>query len=175
MSELREKLVDALNRACAENGSDTPDFILAEYLIGCLAAFDQAVVAREAWYCRTAKRGDRRPGFVDPESEEAKPRKVKWAKPLPPEDAEKIYNGAFPPPDLSVAQPVETDTFDDMVRDHNFVRPETGYEDQGKEVTPDVCQFEIKIAPGRAGMKNGGFRMCHRKEGDHVAFEGGPK
>jgi hypothetical protein len=41
-----------LNRYSAENGSDTPDFVLAEYLLGCLLAFDAAVRRREAWYGR---------------------------------------------------------------------------------------------------------------------------
>lgn len=33
-----------------ENGSDTPDFILAEFLANCLASFDETVVKREKWY-----------------------------------------------------------------------------------------------------------------------------
>ena len=36
----------AINFHSAENGSNTPDFILAEYLTGCLAAFDKAVQER---------------------------------------------------------------------------------------------------------------------------------
>lgn len=38
---LRERVEQALNHSSAENGSDTPDFILANYLLGCLAAFDE--------------------------------------------------------------------------------------------------------------------------------------
>ena len=49
---LRDEIETAINRNCAENGSDTPDFILAEFLTGCLAAFDKAVASREAWYGR---------------------------------------------------------------------------------------------------------------------------
>jgi hypothetical protein len=44
-----EKLI---NKCCMENGSDTPDFILAEYLSECLAAYDKAVTHRERWYGR---------------------------------------------------------------------------------------------------------------------------
>ncbi len=33
-----------------ENGSGSPDFILADYLVGCLSAFDKAVTARSNWY-----------------------------------------------------------------------------------------------------------------------------
>lgn len=49
-----EKELEALlNRFSQENGSDTPDFILAKYLNDCLTAWNHAVVAREKWYGRT--------------------------------------------------------------------------------------------------------------------------
>lgn len=48
--ELRNKIAAAINSVSAENGSNTPDFILAEYLTDCLAAFDKASRARERWY-----------------------------------------------------------------------------------------------------------------------------
>jgi hypothetical protein len=47
--EALERLVNAHSR---ENGSNTPDFILAEYLCTCLAAFDIATQRREQWYGR---------------------------------------------------------------------------------------------------------------------------
>ncbi len=50
MDNLRKNIESAINAASAENGSDTPDFILAEYLTDCLTAYDKAVVAREKWY-----------------------------------------------------------------------------------------------------------------------------
>ena len=49
---LREDLRELLNFHSAENGSNTPDFILADYLIGCLETFDQTLVSRERWYGR---------------------------------------------------------------------------------------------------------------------------
>jgi len=49
---LRKEIEEAINRVSAENGSNTPDFILAEYLLGSLAIFDAAVKAREKWYGR---------------------------------------------------------------------------------------------------------------------------
>lgn len=52
MSKLRKEIERAINRNSAENGSDTPDFILAEYLTDCLSAYDRAVVAREKWHGR---------------------------------------------------------------------------------------------------------------------------
>jgi hypothetical protein len=48
--ELRKKLEEAINLVSAENGSNTPDFVLAEYLTDCLAAFDKAAKRREGWY-----------------------------------------------------------------------------------------------------------------------------
>lgn len=39
-----------INAHNAESGSNTPDFILAEYLTDCLDAFDRAVTARQKWY-----------------------------------------------------------------------------------------------------------------------------
>ena len=52
---LREDIAAAINKHSAENGSNTPDFILANYLVGCLEQFDVAVQAREQWYNRKAK------------------------------------------------------------------------------------------------------------------------
>jgi hypothetical protein len=54
-STLEGDIRAAINRHSAESGSNTSDFILAEYLIGCLRAFDAAVDARENWYGRTSK------------------------------------------------------------------------------------------------------------------------
>lgn len=51
---LRDEIQAAINRNSAENGSDTPDFVLANYLIQCLSAFDLAVKYRESFYGRTA-------------------------------------------------------------------------------------------------------------------------
>lgn len=52
MSNLRKQIETAINSESAENGSDTPDFILAEFLTDCLASFDKALAAREKWYGR---------------------------------------------------------------------------------------------------------------------------
>ena len=50
---LRQDIEEAINKHCGENGSDTPDFILAEYLVACLDAFDTATEQREKWYGRS--------------------------------------------------------------------------------------------------------------------------
>ena len=49
-ANLREAIQWQVNRHSAENGSDTPDFVLAEYLTDCLAAFDKAVRRRREWH-----------------------------------------------------------------------------------------------------------------------------
>jgi hypothetical protein len=55
MEEFQKELGSLINRHSVENESDTPDFILAMYLRGCLDAFNLAVRQREKWY-----------GFQDP-------------------------------------------------------------------------------------------------------------
>ncbi len=50
MSEFRKELESLINKKSKENGSDTPDFILVEYLNDCLTAFDKATTARTKWY-----------------------------------------------------------------------------------------------------------------------------
>lgn len=47
-----QDLTALLNRYSQENGSNTPDFILAEYLLACLATWNTHVVRREKWYGR---------------------------------------------------------------------------------------------------------------------------
>lgn len=51
-ADFKDDLAAAINVNSRENGSDTPDFILAEYLNDCLAALNKAIQAREAWYKR---------------------------------------------------------------------------------------------------------------------------
>lgn len=50
MTEFEEKLRGLINSQSMENGSNTPDFILAKYLRGCLQNFELAVVQRDSWY-----------------------------------------------------------------------------------------------------------------------------
>jgi hypothetical protein len=45
-----------------ENGSDTPDFILARFLADCLEAFDSAVRTRDDWYGHKAFFGESKAG-----------------------------------------------------------------------------------------------------------------
>ena len=51
-ARFESELMTLLNRFSAENGSDTPDFMLAAYLRSCLDNFNATVKAREKWYGR---------------------------------------------------------------------------------------------------------------------------
>jgi uncharacterized protein YecE (DUF72 family) len=51
-TEFEERLRAILNGMSMEQHSNTPDFILARYLLRCLEAFDCAVESREEWYGR---------------------------------------------------------------------------------------------------------------------------
>ena len=47
---LQTELAALLNKHSAENGSNTPDHVLAQYLMHCLEAFDYATRYRNQWY-----------------------------------------------------------------------------------------------------------------------------
>jgi len=49
LDRIARNLESLLNQQCMENGSDTPDFILADYLCKCLEAFDTATKRRDDW------------------------------------------------------------------------------------------------------------------------------
>jgi len=74
VSTLRDEITTAINRASAENGSDTPDYILARYLEASLAAFEVAVRDRDEWHGfktwpTAATRPTDRPDPTSPEGE----------------------------------------------------------------------------------------------------------
>jgi hypothetical protein len=47
---LQHDIRELLNRHSAENGSNTPDFLLASFLMKCLAAWEDTVVDRDRWF-----------------------------------------------------------------------------------------------------------------------------
>ena len=49
-TELEKKLTALINAECRESDSNTPDFILSEYMVHCLDAFELASNKREVWY-----------------------------------------------------------------------------------------------------------------------------
>ncbi len=61
MGDFRKQLEDLLNCGSMENRSDTPDFILAQYMTDCLEAYDRAVNRREIWYGRKTNPGEQNP------------------------------------------------------------------------------------------------------------------
>jgi acid phosphatase family membrane protein YuiD len=52
-TDFRTELSALLNRFTREKGSDTPDFILAQFVVSALVAFDGAVVVRDRWLGRS--------------------------------------------------------------------------------------------------------------------------
>ena len=49
-ADLEKKLADIINIACRENDSNTPDFLLAEFMMNCLGAFELTSNKREVWF-----------------------------------------------------------------------------------------------------------------------------
>ena len=47
---FEEELRSLINRRSRENKSDTPDYILAEFMHACLNAFEVGVAVRDKWY-----------------------------------------------------------------------------------------------------------------------------
>ena len=58
MDSFEKELAWLINKYSVENESNTPDFILAQYLRGCLAAFTIASQQREQWYGRDPRPSD---------------------------------------------------------------------------------------------------------------------
>lgn len=50
---FKRDLTELVNRYSLENGSDTPDFVLADYLVACLDAWNLSTVQRDRWYAST--------------------------------------------------------------------------------------------------------------------------
>ncbi len=50
IAAFRKDLEELVNQHSIENGSHTPDFMLAEYLVGCLEAYNKAVCHRDRWF-----------------------------------------------------------------------------------------------------------------------------
>ena len=49
MTDLEREIAAVINRHSLENGSNTPDFLLAQFLLDCLEAFNRAMQERERW------------------------------------------------------------------------------------------------------------------------------
>ena len=64
MTEFEKDLMQVINKHSQENGSGTPDFVLAVFLRGCLDTYNLALKERETWYGR-----DVNPGIFHPINE----------------------------------------------------------------------------------------------------------
>lgn len=49
-SEFERELSGLLNKYSLENKSNTPDFILARYMVKCLNAYNKAISKRDKWF-----------------------------------------------------------------------------------------------------------------------------
>ena len=50
VEKFKVELEHLINKHSIENGSNTPDFIIAEYLINCLLNYNDIIRAREEYY-----------------------------------------------------------------------------------------------------------------------------
>ncbi len=55
MDTFEKELEQLINIYSEENTSNTPDFILVQFILNCLAAYNLATQRREAWYDRDPK------------------------------------------------------------------------------------------------------------------------
>lgn len=49
-NSFAKELEQLLNKHSVENNSGTPDFLLAGYLVGCLAVYEEITCQRDAWH-----------------------------------------------------------------------------------------------------------------------------
>jgi len=57
-NEFEIELQHLINRCSMENESNTPDFILAQFLMSCLAAWNAGVQQRGTWYGKDSRPGE---------------------------------------------------------------------------------------------------------------------
>ena len=61
---MQRTIEHAINRSCGENDSNTPDFILAQFLMDCFDAFTLCSQSREQWFGKAFKIGGVREVFA---------------------------------------------------------------------------------------------------------------
>jgi len=49
---LKREISSVLNKYSQENRSNTPDFILAEYMLGCLTVYENTISMRNNWFTK---------------------------------------------------------------------------------------------------------------------------
>jgi hypothetical protein len=50
IEEFKKELISLVNKYSIENRSNTPDYLIADYLFHCLLAFETATNRRDKWY-----------------------------------------------------------------------------------------------------------------------------
>jgi len=55
VKQVKIELANIVNKHSLENGSNTPDWVLPDYLFECLLAFNRTTNIREKWYGRTPR------------------------------------------------------------------------------------------------------------------------
>ena len=50
VEEFKKDLSCLLNTHSVENNSNTPDFLLSDFMVSCLHAFEEASLCREGWF-----------------------------------------------------------------------------------------------------------------------------
>ncbi len=58
-TSFEQEIAKVINRFSKENESNTPDFILADYLASCMLAYNKAISERDRWYGITPRPGVR--------------------------------------------------------------------------------------------------------------------
>lgn len=56
-TNFRLELEKLINKYSMENGSNTPDYVLAQYLCECLAVFNMTMVNRDRWWNNKSLKG----------------------------------------------------------------------------------------------------------------------
>ena len=50
MTDFYDELRKLINRFSKENESNSPDYILARYMLDCLSAYERAIKERDKWF-----------------------------------------------------------------------------------------------------------------------------
>lgn len=66
-SNFLKELTELINRHSMEYGSNTPDYMLAEYLNNCLASFERVTANRDKWHSLRAQWYGRSPQHLEGE------------------------------------------------------------------------------------------------------------
>jgi len=53
---LKKDLTSLLNNHSLESRSDTPDYMLADFMLGCLNVYENTIERRERWFGRKLSR-----------------------------------------------------------------------------------------------------------------------